>query len=110
MARFYFHLWRLGQLTPDEVGVALSSLKAAKIRAERIASSILDRNEAAPTRWFGWDIQVTDVAGMHTRPVSHAAIGEGDRIRRIDGKAGSDHPCLVGACSGHSPWLISTTS
>ena len=53
MAQFFFHLWRGGQLTPDEVGVALSSLEAAKIRAERIASSILDRNEAAPTCLLG---------------------------------------------------------
>ena len=63
MAQFFFHLWRGGQLTPDEVGVALSSLEAAKIRAERIASSILDRNEAAPTCLLGWDIEVTDAAG-----------------------------------------------
>ena len=63
MAQFFFHLWRGGQLTPDEVGVALSSLEAAKIRAERIASSILDRNEAAPTCLLGWDIEVTDESG-----------------------------------------------
>jgi len=63
MAQFYFHLWRGGHLTPDEVGVALPSLKAAKDTAERMASSILDQTEGAPTNLSGWDIEVTDGAG-----------------------------------------------
>ena len=63
MAQFYFHLWHGGQLTPDEVGVALPDLKAAKHRAERIGSSLLDENEGALTDSPGWDIEVTDAAG-----------------------------------------------
>ena len=63
MTQFYFHLWRGGQLTPDEVGVALPSLKAAKDRAERMASAILDQTEGAPPTLSGWDIEVSDAAG-----------------------------------------------
>ena len=63
MAQFYFHLWRGGQLTPDEVGVSLPSLKAAKDKAERMASSILDHHEGALPDLSGWDIEVTDAAG-----------------------------------------------
>ena len=63
MAQFYFHLWRGGQLTPDEVGVALPSLKAAKGRAECMASSLLDQDAGAPTDLSGWDIEITDATG-----------------------------------------------
>ena len=63
MTQFFFHLWRGGQLTPDEVGVSLPSLKAAKDRAEHIASSILDQTEGAPPTLSGWDIEVSDAAG-----------------------------------------------
>jgi len=63
MAQFYFDLWRGGQLTPDEVGVALPSLKDAKRRAEIIASSIFDQHEDSPTSLSGWDIEITDAEG-----------------------------------------------
>jgi hypothetical protein len=63
MPQFYFHLWRGGELTSDEVGVDLPTLNAAKRRAERIASSILDQNDGAPLDRSGWDIEVTDAGG-----------------------------------------------
>jgi hypothetical protein len=68
MPQFYFHLWRGGQLSPDEVGVALPNLKAAKHRAERMAASLLnqnarDPNETVPMDLFGWDIEIMDAAG-----------------------------------------------
>ena len=63
MAQFYFHLWRGGQLTPDEVGVALPSLPDAKSQAERMASSILDQHQGALMDLSGWDIEITDAAG-----------------------------------------------
>ena len=63
MTQFYFHLWRGGQLTLDEVGVALPSLNAAKDRAERMASAILDQTEGAPPTLSGWDIEISDAAG-----------------------------------------------
>ena len=74
MAQFYFHLWRGGHLTPDEAGVALPSLKAAQERAEQMASSILDRDEGAPTNLPGWDIEVIDAAG---RTVLVVPVGDG---------------------------------
>ena len=63
MPQFYFHLWRGGQLSPDEVGVALPNLRAAKRRAERMAASVPDQNENAPLILVGWDIEVADAAG-----------------------------------------------
>ena len=64
MTQFFFHLWRGGHLTPDEVGVSLPSLNAAKDRAEHIASSILDQIEGgAPPSLSGWDIEISDAAG-----------------------------------------------
>jgi hypothetical protein len=63
MPQFYFHLWRGGELTSDEVGADLPTLNAAKCRAERIASSILDQNDGVPLDRSGWDIEVTDAAG-----------------------------------------------
>jgi len=64
MPQFYFHLWQGGQLSPDEVGVALYDLNAATRRAERIASSILDQTKGgAPPTLSGWDIEVTDAGG-----------------------------------------------
>jgi hypothetical protein len=74
MAQFYFHLWRGGHLTPNEAGVALPSLKAAQERAEQMASSILDRDEGAPTNLPGWDIEVIDAAG---RTVLVVPVGDG---------------------------------
>jgi len=73
MSHYFFHLWRGGQLTPDEVGVALPSLKAAEGRAVCMASSILDQNEGAPINASGWDIEVTDAAG---RTCLVLAVGE----------------------------------
>ena len=75
MAQFFFHLWRGGQLTPDEVGVALPSLKAAKRRAERLAVSLLDPREGAPMDPSGWDIEITDASG---RAVLIVPVGPGD--------------------------------
>ena len=63
MPYFYFHLWRGGQLAPDEVGLSLPTLDAAKRRAESIASSIIDQGECAPGSLSSWDIEVTDHAG-----------------------------------------------
>ena len=63
MPQFYFHLWRGGQLSPDEVGVALPNLRAAKRRAERMAASVPEQNEDAPLILVGWDIEVADAAG-----------------------------------------------
>ena len=57
MAQFYFHVWRGGHLTPDEVGVALPSLTAAQGQAERLASSIRDQYEGAPADLSGWVIE-----------------------------------------------------
>ncbi|MFL5533622.1 MAG: DUF6894 family protein [Gemmatimonadales bacterium] len=39
MPHFYFHVWRGGggQLAPDEVGLSLPTLDAAKRRAESMA-------------------------------------------------------------------------
>ena len=63
MARFYFHLWRGGQLTPDEAGAVLSTREAAERRAQCMAGSIRDQGEDAPPDMAGWDIEVTDAAG-----------------------------------------------
>ena len=63
MPQFYFHLWRGGHLTPDEAGVALATLDAAKRWAERMASSIIGKDKCAPESVSGWDIEVTDGAG-----------------------------------------------
>ena len=63
MPQFYFHLWHSGQLTPDEVGVDLPNLTAAKRRAERTAASLRDHNEGTPIDLIGWDIEVTDAVG-----------------------------------------------
>jgi hypothetical protein len=63
MPQFYFHLWRGGHLTPDEAGVALAPLDAAKRWAERIASSIIGQDQCGPESVSGWDIEVTDEAG-----------------------------------------------
>jgi hypothetical protein len=73
MPHFYFHLWRGGHLTPDEAGVALPTLDAAKRRAESMASSIIGQDECAPESVLGWDIEVTDEAGqtMFIVPVSN---------------------------------------
>ena len=72
MPQFYFHLWRGGHLTPDEAGVALATLDAAKRWAERIASSIIGQEKCALESVSGWDIEVTDEAGrtMFIVPVS----------------------------------------
>jgi hypothetical protein len=62
MPHFYFHLWRGGQLTPDEVGLALPSRNAAKRRAERMATSLM--TEALGTEDLrGLDIEVADHEG-----------------------------------------------
>jgi hypothetical protein len=63
MPHFYFHIWRGGQLSPDEVGLSLPTLDAVKRRAESMASSIIDQDEGVPSRFSGWDIEVTDHAG-----------------------------------------------
>ena len=63
MPHFYFHLWRGGQLAPDEVGLSLPTLDAAKRRAESMASAIIGQDEGAPGSLLGWDIEVTDHAG-----------------------------------------------
>jgi hypothetical protein len=63
MPYFYFHVWRGGQLTPDEVGLSLPTVDAAKRMAESIASSIIDQGECAPGSLSGWDIEVTDHEG-----------------------------------------------
>ena len=63
MPHFYFHLWRGGQLAPDEVGLSLPTVDAAKRMAESIASSIIDQGECAPGSLSGWDIEVTDHEG-----------------------------------------------
>src|SRR3954453_17039138 len=63
MPHFYFHLWRGGQLAPDEVGLSLPTLDAAKRRAESMASAIIGQDEGVPSRLSGWDIEVTDHTG-----------------------------------------------
>src|SRR3954469_779419 len=63
MPHFYCHLWRGGQPAPDEVGLSLPTLDAAKRRAESIASSIIDQGECAPGSLSSWDIEITDHAG-----------------------------------------------
>jgi hypothetical protein len=63
MPCFYFHTWRGGHLTPDEAGVALATLDAAKRRAESMASSIIGQEKCALESVSGWDIEVTDEAG-----------------------------------------------
>ena len=75
MPHFYFHLWRGGQLTLDEVGVALPSLKAAKRRAERLAVSFLEQHEGAPMDPSGWDIEIIDASG---HAVLIVPVGPGD--------------------------------
>jgi len=83
MAQFYFHLWRGGQLTPDEVGVALPSLKAAKDIAEGMASSILDQTEGgAPPTLSGWDIEVSDAAGRTVLVVPVGEVGSDTKRSR----------------------------
>jgi len=62
--RFYFHVWREGQLEVDEVGVALPTLDSARRHAECIASAILAETPASPESASGWDIEVTDHAGQ----------------------------------------------
>jgi hypothetical protein len=46
MPHFYFHVWSGGQLAPDEVGLSLPTLDAAKRRAESMALSIISQSEA----------------------------------------------------------------
>ena len=41
MPYFYFHVWRGGQLAPDEVGLSLPTLDAAKRRAESMVSAFI---------------------------------------------------------------------
>jgi hypothetical protein len=57
------HVWRGGQLAPDEVGLSLPTLDAAKRRAESMASSIIGQSEGAPGILSSWDIEVTDHRG-----------------------------------------------
>jgi hypothetical protein len=63
MPHFYFHLWRGGQLAPDEVGLPLPTLDTAKQRARSMASSIMGQSECALGSLSGWDIEVTDQTG-----------------------------------------------
>jgi uncharacterized protein DUF6894 len=63
MPYFYFHVWRGGQLAPDEVGLSLPTVDAAKRMAESMVSSIIDQGECAPGSLSGWDIEVTDHTG-----------------------------------------------
>jgi hypothetical protein len=63
MPHFSFHLWRGGQLAPDEVGLSLPTLDAAKRMAESMASAIIGSGEGAPGSLSGWDIEVTDHTG-----------------------------------------------
>ena len=62
LPHFYFHVWREGQLVPDEVGLSLPTLGAAKRRADSMASSITGQSDGAWSR-SGWDIEVTDHTG-----------------------------------------------
>ena len=64
MPRFYFHIWRGGQLEADEAGVALPSLTSARRRAESIAFSILAETVSSPEPRSGWDVEVTDQTGQ----------------------------------------------
>ena len=82
MAQFYFHVWRGGHLTPDEVGVALPSLTDAQGQAERLASSIRDQYEGAPADLSGWDIEITDAAGRTFLIVPVGDRGSGSRRSR----------------------------
>ena len=79
MNRFYFHVWRGGQLTPDDDGALLPTLGAAARRAERMASDILAESEAASSDLSGWDIEVTDAAG---RTVLAVPVGRADCAKR----------------------------
>ena len=74
MQQFYFHLWREGHLTPDEVGVALPTLKAAKRHAENMALSIIGQEACTLRTLSGWEIEVTDDAG---RTMLIVPIGDG---------------------------------
>ena len=72
MPQFYFHLWREGQLTPDEMGVALPTLDAAKRRGESMALIIHGQEACALCTLPGWDIEVIDETGqsVFTIPIS----------------------------------------
>src|SRR5215216_4601247 len=64
MPRFYFHVWRGGQLEVDEAGVALPILDSARRTAERIASVIVVETPFSPERMSSWDVEVTDQTGQ----------------------------------------------
>jgi len=64
MPRFYFHVWRGGQLEVDEAGVALPTLDSARRTAERIASVIVVETPFSPERMSSWDVEVTDQTGQ----------------------------------------------
>jgi hypothetical protein len=59
MPPFSCHVWRKGQLTPDEVGVALSTLDAAKRRAGNLAFVIDGQVICGLRSLSDWDIEVT---------------------------------------------------
>ena len=64
MPHFYFHVWREGQLTPDEAGIALLTLDAAQRRAESIAVVIRGQEGRTFRSLSGWDLEVTDQTGQ----------------------------------------------
>ena len=100
MRRYHFHIRCGDRALFDEKGRLLSGLSAAALEAERLARTLMKRDQAILTTWEGWRLDVRDRLNvlLFTLPFSEV---------RLDRSDGEDYPQPAELPDTEAIWSLS---